>query len=54
MAEIIPYGPFPPGFYLSEQYTSSKTMAEYVISRNRNYLPNNLTPNNQVIFLFKK
>jgi hypothetical protein len=54
MAEVIPYGPFPPGFYLSEQYLSSKNKADYVISRNRKYLPNNLTPDNKIIFLFKK
>lgn len=54
MAEVIPYGPFPPGFFLSEQYLSSKNAAEYVISRDRKYLPNNLTPNNTIIFLFKK
>jgi hypothetical protein len=54
MAEVIPYGPFPPGFYLSEQYLSSKNIADYVVSRNRNYLPNNLTPDNKIIFLFRK
>lgn len=54
MAEVIPYGPFPPGFFLSEQYLSSKTAADYVVSRNRNYLPDNLTPENTIIFLFKK
>lgn len=54
MAEVIPYGPFPPGFFLSEQYLSSKTSADYVISRNKNYLPDNLTPENTIIFLFKK
>jgi hypothetical protein len=50
----IPYGPFPPGFDLSGQYLTSKGMAEYIISGNKNYAPNNLTPNNQVIFLFKR
>ena len=54
MAEVIPYGPFPPGFYLSEQYLSSKNTADYVISRNRKYSLNNLTPDNIIIFLFKK
>ena len=50
----IPYGPFPPGFDLSGQYLTPKKIAEYVISKNKNYSPNNLTPNNQIIFLFKK
>jgi hypothetical protein len=54
MAEVILYGPFPPGFYLSQQYLTYKNIADYVVSRNRKYLPDNLTPDNQVIFLFKK
>jgi hypothetical protein len=54
MAEVIPYGPFPPGFYFSEQYLSSKNTADYIVSRDKNRLPNNLTPDNEVIFLFKK
>lgn len=54
MAEVIPYGPFPPGFYFSEQYLSSKNTADYIVSRDRNCLPNNLTPDNEVIFLFTK
>jgi hypothetical protein len=53
VAEVILYGPFPPGFYLSQQYLSYKDTADYVISRNKKYLPNNLTPDNKVIFLFK-
>jgi hypothetical protein len=54
MAQVIPYGPFPPGFYLSEQYLSSQKTADYVVSRNKKYSPDNLTPDNEVIFLFKK
>ena len=54
MAQVIPYGPFPPGFYLSEQYLSSKNAADYIVTRDRKYSPNNLTPDNKVIFLFKK
>lgn len=50
----IPYGPFPLGFYLHGQYLSSKTTAKYLISANREYTPNNLTPNDKVIFLFRK
>lgn len=54
MREVIPYGPFPPGFYLSEHYLSSPEMADYVVTRNKKYSSNNLTPDNDVIFLFKK
>jgi hypothetical protein len=54
VAEVSPFGPFPPGFYLSEQYLSYKDTADYVVSRNRKYLPNNLTPDNKIIFVFKK
>jgi len=54
VAERIPYGPFPAGFYLGEQYLSSQKNADYVVSRNRKSLPNNLTPDNKIIFLFKK
>ena len=54
MAEVIPYGPFPPGYYLREQFLSSRNAADYVISRDKKKLPENLTPENEVIFLFKK
>jgi hypothetical protein len=54
LAEAIPYGPFAPGYYLSGQYLSSRNSADYVISRDKNKLPENLTPENEVIFLFKK
>jgi hypothetical protein len=50
----IPYGPFPLGFYLHGQYLSSKNTAQYLIAGNPEYMPNNLTPENQVIFLFRK
>jgi hypothetical protein len=54
LAENIPYGPYPAGLFLSEQYFSSEKNADYVVTRNRKYSPNNLTPYNQVIFLFEK
>jgi hypothetical protein len=50
----IPYGPFPLGFYLHGQYLSSKNTARYLIAANPDYAPNNLTPENKVIFLFRK
>jgi hypothetical protein len=54
MPEMIPYGPFTPGFYLSEHYLTSPEMAEYVVTRNKKYPSKNLTPENEIIFLFKK
>jgi hypothetical protein len=54
MPEMIPYGPFTPGFYLSEHYLTSPAIADYVVTRNRKYAGENLTPDNDIIFLFKK
>jgi hypothetical protein len=54
MPEQIPYGPFPPGFYLSEHYLSSRETADYVVTRNKKFSPHNLTPENEIIFLFEK
>lgn len=49
----VPYAPFAPGFYLSDHYLSSLELADYVIARDSEYLPNTLTPTNDKIFLFK-
>jgi hypothetical protein len=54
MPEMIPYGPFTPGFYLSEHYLTSPDIADYIVTRNRKYPGVNLTPENKVIFLFWK
>ncbi len=57
MRESIPYGPFPAGFYLSGQYLTiqeDQANTEYVVTRNWKYLPDNLTPDNKIIYLFKK
>jgi hypothetical protein len=54
MPESIPYGPFPPGLYLSEHYLTSPEIADFIVTRNRKYPAVNLTPDNQVIFLFEK
>jgi hypothetical protein len=53
MPEAIPYGPFPPGLYLSEHYLTSPEIADFVVTRNRKYPAVNLTPDNQIIFLFE-
>lgn len=54
MPEQIPYGPFTPGFYLSEHYLTSRENADYVVTRNKKYAADTLTPENEIIFLFKK
>jgi hypothetical protein len=54
MPEQIPYGPFTPGFYLSEHYLASREIADYVVTRNKKFPGTNLTPNNELIYLFKK
>ena len=54
MPEMIPYGPFTPGFYLSQHYLTSREIADYVVTRNRRYPAKNLTPENKLIFLFEK
>jgi len=53
LTTTLPYGPYPAGYYLSGQYLTPLQLADYVVSRNKNYLPNNLTPDNMVVFLFK-
>jgi hypothetical protein len=54
LADIIPHGPYAAEFYLSGQYISPEGLADYVIARDKKYLPDNLTPENSVMFLFKK
>jgi hypothetical protein len=54
MPEMIPYGPFTPGFYLSEHYLTSPDIADYVVTRNKKYPGENLTLDNGIIFLFRK
>lgn len=54
VTDAIPYGPYALGFFLSEQYLSSENTADYIISSKRDYLPDNLTPHNEVVFLFKR
>jgi hypothetical protein len=54
MANDIPNGPYAPRFYLSDQYLAPLSLADYVISNDREFLPNNLTPDNVDFFLFKK
>jgi hypothetical protein len=54
MADKIPHGPYAFQFYLTDQYLSPLQLADYVLAWDKNYLPTNLTPENQVMFLFKK
>ena len=53
MKNVVPYAPYVPVFYLPGQYISPIEVADYVISENRNYGPDNLTPQNHIMFLFK-
>ena len=50
----IPHAPYVALFYLPGQYLSPIELADYVISPNRDYGPDNLTPHNHIMFLFKK
>ncbi len=54
LASKVPYGTNAPEFYLQGQYLAPLSLADYVISDNKAFLPNNLTPENSVMFLFKK
>jgi hypothetical protein len=54
IAVNIPYGPYPAGYYLNDQYISPHDLADYIITPNREYSPDNLTPDNDILFLFKK
>ena len=53
LKNTVPYAPYVPVFYLPDQYISPIELADYVISENRNYGPDNLTPQNHIMFLFK-
>ena len=53
MRNMVPYAPYVPVFFLPGQYISPIELADYVISENRNYGPDNLTPQNHIMFLFK-
>ena len=53
MASEIPYGTFAAEFYMPDQYLSPQSIANYVISSDKNYLPDDLTPDNKMMFLFK-
>ncbi|HKA31870.1 MAG TPA: hypothetical protein VKH64_01555 [Candidatus Binatia bacterium] len=50
--ELIPTRPYALGFYLSGQAIGPAERASYAISRDRNFAPGNLTPENGAVFLF--
>ncbi len=54
MDGTIPYAPYAPKFYLTDQFLSPLDIADYVVTTDRQYGPDNLTPDNEVFFLFKK
>ncbi|HML40827.1 MAG TPA: hypothetical protein PKD23_09100 [Bellilinea sp.] len=54
--DIVPYGTYAPRFYLGNQYEAPEDISDYVITANENYGPpeDNLTPENNLLYLFKK
>lgn len=54
MASKVPYGINAADFYLSDQYLAAESISDYVISDIEGYLPDNLTPDNQYMFLYKR
>jgi hypothetical protein len=50
--ELVPIRPYALGFYLSRQTIGPAERATFAISSDRNFAPNNLTPENRVVFLF--
>jgi hypothetical protein len=50
----VPNGTYAPGFYLSDQYITPLSLADYVISTEVNTARENLTPDNKLFFLYKK
>jgi hypothetical protein len=52
LADLVPIRPYAIGFYLSAEALAPAPRAEYAISRDRNFAPGNLTPENTVVFLF--
>lgn len=53
-ADIVPDGPYAPRFYLSDQYLAPEDISDYVITSDENYGALNLTPDNEILFLFEK
>ncbi len=51
--DTVPYGTNAIEFYLRDQYLAPLSLSDYVISADKNYAPDNLTPDNSVMFLFK-
>jgi hypothetical protein len=53
LASGIPNGPNAAEFYMPDQYLAPLALSEYAISDNLGYSPENLTPNNKFMYLFK-
>jgi hypothetical protein len=54
LEDLVPGAPFAIGFYLPEHHISPLEMSDYIISKNKDYASNPLTPFNKKIFLFEK
>jgi hypothetical protein len=54
LTDEVPFGPYAPRFYLSEQHLAPLELADYVITKDEAYPLENLTPENSELFLYKK
>ena len=54
LEDKVPYAPYAFGFYLPDDLQAPASIADYVISRDPDLLPTNLTPENEHLFLFQK
>ncbi|HET7012146.1 MAG TPA: hypothetical protein VFI11_15325, partial [Anaerolineales bacterium] len=52
LANGVPYAPYAFGFYLPGHFLAPQATADYVISADPSFLPANLTPRNERLFLF--
>lgn len=50
----VPFGTNAIEFYLQDQYIAPLALSDYVITRDVNFSPDNLTPENTYFYLFKK
>ena len=50
----VPFAPYISLFYLKDQIVAPEELSDYAVSPNRNFWPDNLTPHNHLMFLFKK
>lgn len=54
LAQDVPYAPYAPGFYLPDHFLAPRELARYILTPDRNYPSENLTPDNSRLFLFER